>query len=65
MELELTDFNLPAAVDSALTLLCERAGRRSRSMLFVPMLFVRDGAEEAVCLLVKPCGEEQSVRVAG
>jgi len=29
MELELTDFDLPAALDSALTLVRERAGRRS------------------------------------
>src|SRR5262245_27158843 len=28
MELELTDFHLPAALDSALTLVRERAGRR-------------------------------------
>ena len=28
MELELTDFNLPAALDSALTLVRERASRR-------------------------------------
>ena len=27
MELELTDFNLPAALDNALTLVRERAGR--------------------------------------
>jgi hypothetical protein len=29
------------------------------------MLFRHDGAEEAVCLIVKPCGEEKGVRVAG
>src|SRR5678810_1409999 len=29
MELELTDFNLPATLDNALTLVRERAGRRS------------------------------------
>ena len=28
MELELTDFHLPTALDNALTLVCERAGRR-------------------------------------
>jgi signal transduction histidine kinase len=29
MELELTDFDLPTALDNALTLVRERAGRRS------------------------------------
>jgi signal transduction histidine kinase len=32
MELELTDFHLPQAIDNALTLVRERAGRRSISL---------------------------------